>query len=368
MRWLLVLAMACACDPTPPIGEPDTGADDASRPPRDSAMPSDTNPDAPAPMASALWPITASEDPGCVQDAFGHRLLSGRDDFHPGWDTCDDDPDDIAGTSTGSIVGSDVHVIAAGVVTRVRRWDPGWSTDPSACPGFCRQGNFIQIRHPDLESLFGGQTVQSVYMHLAQDTIPSAIDVGATVAQGTTLGRVGNTGNNINTVHLHFGLLVGSDEGRIDSDDYVNPLRVLPYPRVELPRIELAREAGADVFDSGECAAAEGSSDTYRTLAVMVEETTPAFDTVRIEVQAEGGGAVHRLDIDARDGVGIDGDADDFEQGCVAVTVEDYREGSPVRRWAVRFGGSFDDHERYEIVRVDARASRDERVLDAPGD
>lgn len=60
-----------------------------------------------------------------------------------------------------------------------------------------------------------GNGVESWYRHL------SRIDVtmGARVAAGTVIGRVGNTGCSLGT-HLHFGLRIGSK--------FVDPLRYLP--------------------------------------------------------------------------------------------------------------------------------------------
>jgi murein DD-endopeptidase MepM/ murein hydrolase activator NlpD len=325
--------------------------------------------------ARGVWPIgNRAAPPDCVQDGFGHRVLGGGDDLHPGWDTCDDNPldvDGVPGNDNDEEAGFDVHLPLAGSVTRVRPWDPAWTADPDACPSFCRQGNFLMLRHPQLEPFFGNRTVQSIYMHLAQDSMTVA--AGDALERGTVLGKVGKTGNGINTVHLHFGLLVGSAAGLIDDAAYVNPLHALPYERAVPHGVVVLRQASAAAFDPGECAAAEQGGHTHRALAVQLVQRAPALDTVRIEVVPEGRAPL-LVDFDRRIGVGRDSDGDgfgdtdfdDFEQGCVAIAAESFDETAQDYALTLRFGGDFDGVTRYVVRLVDVRGAVDEREFVVP--
>lgn len=283
---------------------------------------------------TAAWPIGGTTIPDCVQDAFGHRLLGGVPDFHPGMDTCDDDYDDINNTNTGNIDGLPVYAIAPGTVVRVREWDPMWTADPQSCPSFCRQGNFVVIDHTGQPG-FGADSVQSIYMHLAQDSL--LIVEGVSVDMRTAIGNVGKTGNGINTVHLHFGLLRGiASPGLIDFDNYVNPLAYLPISApIGYTSITESISMDTTIFDAGECAFATN------VLAVTVGQQKPFYDFSAISVTEEFTGATMTLDIDNRVSVGIDGDQDDFEQGCVAVTVVNHSESSTENVFTVHFGGEW---------------------------
>ena len=283
---------------------------------------------------TVVWPIGGTTIPDCVQDAFGHRILGGDPDFHPGMDTCDDDFDDINNTNTGNIDGLPIHAIAPGTVVRVREWDPMWSTDPQSCPSFCRQGNFVVIDHTGQPG-FGANSVQSIYMHLAQDSL--LLVEGVSVDMGTAIGNVGKTGNGINTVHLHIGLLRGiASPGLIDFDSYVNPLAYLPISApIGHTSIEESISSDTTIFDANECESAAN------VLAVTVRQQKPFYDFSAISVTEESTGATMTLDIDNRVSVGTDGDQDDFEQGCVAVAVVNHSESSTENVFTVHFGGEW---------------------------
>lgn len=301
-----------------------------------------------------IWPISASSTPDCTQDGFAHRLLSGADDLHPGWDTCDDnafDVDGIAGNDNDNDpanIGFDIHSPLDGVVSGVRLWT--FDTDPGTpdCPSFCRQGNFVLIRHPDIEADFGGEVVQTTYMHMADGSV--LVQEGDIVNQGDAIGRVAKTGDNINTIHLHFGLLIGPNPGVIDADDYINPLAILPYTLIEPHRVQLARLTDTSMYDGGECAHAANS------LQVDLTQREPALDTIRIEVEPEGQ-AVRVLDINERIGVGVDSSSarDDFDQGCTSVDVDDFNESSTHYVLRVHFGDDFSAVNNYTVRLTNVR-------------
>jgi hypothetical protein len=197
---------------------------------------------------------------------------------------------------------------------------------------------------------FGADSVQSIYMHLAQDSL--LIVEGAGVDMGTAIGNVGKTGNGINTVHLHLGILRGmATPGLIDFDNYVNPLAYLPISApIGYTEIEESISMDATIFDSNECDSAAN------VLAVMVRQQKPFYDFSAISVTEESAGAVMTLDVNNRISVGIDGDQDDFEQGCVAVTVANHSESSTENVFTVHFGGEWTaiDHD-LEVRFADGR-------------
>ena len=301
-----------------------------------------------------VWPISGKTTPDCLQDGFAHRILGTADDFHPGIDTCNDnakDVDDISGNDNEDDSGFPIYATHEGIVSRVRLWDTAWDNDPSLCPSFCRQGNFILIHHPDLGSHFNNQTVQTTYLHMAQDSV--SVQVGDVVNQGEQIGLVGKTGNNINTTHLHYGLLVGSAVGLIDADNYINPLGILSFSQ-STPTLTVSTAADSSAFDSGECPAAETGTSTLRTLTIQLVENAPAIDTVRIEVDLNNGLPLI-ADINQRIGIGIDSSAsrDDFQQGCIAFEVSPFSETIQTRTLNVHFGGNFDGINSINVKRVD---------------
>jgi len=89
------------------------------------------------------------------------------------------------------------------------------------------------------------------------------------------------------------------------------------------------------MFDTNECGSATN------VLAVTVHQQKPFYDFSAISVIEESTGATMTLDIDNRVSVGIDGNQDDFEQDCVAVTVVDHSESSTENVFTVHFGGEW---------------------------
>lgn len=121
---------------------------------------------------------------GSISSGFGSRVspCRGCSSNHEGVDI-----------TPGS--GAPVLAIAAGVVTAA-----GWSG------GYGMQ---VTIQH-----VVDGVTVTSVYGHMQSGSL--AVDVGAPVAIGQQIGRVGNTGSSTGT-HLHF-------EIRVDGGRAIDPL------------------------------------------------------------------------------------------------------------------------------------------------
>ncbi len=345
-------------------GVSDTGPTDGSSDTGTTGAPGSTGGvDDPYLDRPGVWPISATKTPDCIQDGFAHRLLGGDDDFHPGLDTCDDNPldgDGVSGNDNDEDEGFPVHVVLDGEVTRVRLWDPEWNTQPERCPSFCRQGNFVVIRHPSVEDDFGHEVTQTIYMHLAQDSV--LVSVGDMVTAGQEVATVGRTGQNINTTHLHLGLTVGTAPGLLDSDAYRNPLHVLPYPKAVETRVELERNLDGSMYDAGECAQAIGPEPT---MTVTVVETEPALDTSRVELRPVGGPTMV-LDMDQRIAVGIDGAQDDFGQGCVAVEAENFNEASTEREIRVHFGGEWADTTEFQVGLIDVRGAPAEHGFSVP--
>ena len=310
------------------------------------------------------WPIGGTTTPDCVQDPFGHRLLAGKDDLHLGTDTCDDNPldiDGINGNDNDEDVGFDIRVIADGTVTLIRPWDPAWDATPALCPSFCRQGNYLMVRHPDLEPQVGNTSVQTVYMHMSE--IAAGLSAGDTLNVGDLLGKVGKTGLNINTTHLHMGLILGTNDGQIRADNYINPLTVLPYTRVAPHGLTLTRVTDTSMYDSGECTTA------VNTLRITVAQEHNAIDTVRIEATPLGAPR-EVFDIHQRIGIGSgSGSArDDFEQGCTAVTVDNFREDTPQYVLNINFGGDYTGINDYAVQITDVRGNTDSRVCTIAAD
>jgi murein DD-endopeptidase MepM/ murein hydrolase activator NlpD len=111
-----------------------------------------------------------------ISSGFGYRRSPcwGCSSYHEGVDI-----------TPGS--GTPVVAIARGTVV-----DAGWSG------GY---GVYVEIQH-----VINGATVTSFYGHMQSGSL--AVGVGARVAMGQRIGRVGNTGSSTGA-HLHFEIRVG---------------------------------------------------------------------------------------------------------------------------------------------------------------
>jgi murein DD-endopeptidase MepM/ murein hydrolase activator NlpD len=107
------------------------------------------------------------------------------------------------GVDFAAPTGTPVRAIADGVVSLA-----GWQGD---------LGNTVRIEHAP-----AGFPYDSLYGHLSR--IALSLSPGAVVRKGEIIGYVGSTGASTGP-HLHFALHSG--------EDYVDPLRLSPPPRIE---------------------------------------------------------------------------------------------------------------------------------------
>jgi len=117
-------------------------------------------------------PVDSNFDNLKISDSFGPRILSGSYDFHRGLDILLDRNTPILAADDGTITHAGTH------------------------DGYPRSGNFVVIKHD--------QNLYTTYLHL--ESIPSAIKENATVLQGDKIGYAGDSGDKINSVHLHFNV------------------------------------------------------------------------------------------------------------------------------------------------------------------
>jgi murein DD-endopeptidase MepM/ murein hydrolase activator NlpD len=84
------------------------------------------------------------------------------------------------GVDLGAAIGTPIRAAAAGtvIISKSSGWNGGY-------------GQYIVIKHPN--------GTQTLYAHLSAN----AVGVGASVAQGQTIGNMGNTGKSTGS-HLHF--------------------------------------------------------------------------------------------------------------------------------------------------------------------
>ncbi len=151
----------------------------------------------------AVYPttgLTLFVDPA---SAFGPRKLSGVYDFHRGIDF------------PGSY-NIPIHPALPGVI--VRKED----STVTAGTGLQRFGNWILIR---IDSV-SGQPLHNAYLHLNGF---HRFNVGDTVTTSDTIGFMGKSGYEINTVHLHLELYKNLSGTTIDKDKAKNPIEILPY-------------------------------------------------------------------------------------------------------------------------------------------
>ena len=143
--------------------------------------------------------LTLFVDPA---SAFGSRKLNGVYDFHRGID--------FPGTYNIPI-----HPALPGVI--VRKED---STVTSGT-GLERFGNWILVK---IDSA-SGYPQHNAYLHLNGF---HKFNVGDTVTTSDTIGFMGKSGYQINTVHLHFELYKNLTGTTIDKDKAKNSIEVLP--------------------------------------------------------------------------------------------------------------------------------------------
>jgi len=91
--------------------------------------------------------------------------------------------------------GTPVLAASDGRVAKVVSSREGWGNGPE----FRESMNYITISHV----LPSGRTEYSQYCHLAKDSVPDNVKVGAVVKKGQKIGRTGKTGWT-DRDHLHF--------------------------------------------------------------------------------------------------------------------------------------------------------------------
>lgn len=259
-----------------------------------------------------LPPVVWPADPSCMQDGYGWRILSGRNDFHPGIDVC-------PGTGPAPVV----VAMADGTVSLVREAGS--------------RGQHIVIRHPQFDGLLGGLAESTVF-HLEPGS--QLVAAGDLVTTGQPIATMGRSG--ASTVHAHIALDVGTPEGELPDGvySYVHPLRVLPYPVADA-HMRVIRGRARGTFGK-DCSA-------KHTLDLLIVEPAASMDTVGVTLTPSDADPVH-IQLDGPAGW-VAGDRDDFTQGCVSVFVADYSPGDSTRSWTARFGGPYASTSSVQVER-----------------
>ena len=118
---------------------------------------------------------------GSVSSEYGPRTLNGVADNHLGIDIA---------TTGGALAAASGTVVSA-------TWHDSY-------------GNYIVLDHGSI----GGKNIKTLYAHLSS----MAVAAGNKVAQGQSIGVIGNTGNSFG-VHLHFEVKI--NDARTNPRDYV---------------------------------------------------------------------------------------------------------------------------------------------------
>jgi murein DD-endopeptidase MepM/ murein hydrolase activator NlpD len=250
-----------------------------------------------------VWPIAGMTEPERMTDPYGPRLLGGAYDFHRGIDL--NEPR-----------GTPVLALLPGTVVR-RRTAPLGSTDQ-------RLGKYLVVAHEDAE----GNAFQTKYQHLNSMHVREGEDVVC----GQTIGTVGDSGVDINTVHLHFALSVGRDDGVFARSGTRNPLHILPYtPGTKF--LEIRR------------------TDTELSMVLVQERSST--DVVRWEI-APAGHPLKILDWESREGMDPDDD-DSNPWAGITVTPDDFSLGSESYRVTLSYEGDWADLSSCSVTLYDVR-------------
>lgn len=113
---------------------------------------------------------------GRFTSKFGWRNIGAGNEFHKGIDIA-------------NVAGTNIMAAAAGTITH-SKYMGGY-------------GNVVIIKH-----MIKGKEHATVYAHLSA----SSVSVGQQVAQGQTVGKMGNTGRSFGS-HLHFEIHIGAWNG-----------------------------------------------------------------------------------------------------------------------------------------------------------
>jgi hypothetical protein len=202
---------------------------------------------------TTLNPIARTYDPVVLALPYGPRLLGNTYDFHSGVDMAHPK-------------GTPVHAVMDGKVVRTETAAPGSILE--------RYGQFVVIAHDPMGDI---ELHQTVYLHLSE----TLVKVGDEIKRGDVIGKVGNTGVNINTEHLHFEYHVGENGGAIRRINARHPLRILPY------------NSKSAVVDA---------SKTKEELTITVVQDKSSMDLVRITISPKGHDP-KRVDFETLEGI-----------------------------------------------------------------
>ena len=144
-----------------------------------------------------------------------------------------------------------------------------------------RFGNFIVIAHDDL--IMPDTTIprQTAYLHLSEFLVSEGDPVNA----GDTIALSGNSGEGINTYHLHFEYYINRNNGNIKASDTRHPIRLLNYTE-KCKDVLVTRDANGD------------------SLRLFINEHHSAVDLVRFEIFTNNG-ITDTIDFERR--IGING-------------------------------------------------------------
>ncbi|MHC1738132.1 MAG: peptidoglycan DD-metalloendopeptidase family protein [Ignavibacteriaceae bacterium] len=151
----------------------------------------------------SVYPTTGSTIFVDASSAFGPRLLNGEYDFHRGMDF-------------DGAYNTPIRPSGAGVIVRME------DSAETSGTSLQRFGNWILVR---IDSA-NGQPRHNAYLHLNGF---HRFGVGDTVTTMDTIGFMGKSGYDINTVHLHLELYKNLTGTTIDKDKAKNPIELLPY-------------------------------------------------------------------------------------------------------------------------------------------
>jgi murein DD-endopeptidase MepM/ murein hydrolase activator NlpD len=245
-----------------------------------------------------VWPTSNTTTPELLEDTYGPRLLSGVYDFHRGLDI-----------ETG--VGGPpipIRAIMDGTITRI---------EPYPYAGLERFGNFVCIKHTFLGPFDRNQTT---YVHL--DSFQGGLSEGDTVSAGDIIGYMGSTGDNINTVHLHFENYAHDTDYRINNGSIIrvnsrNPLRFLPHKEYH-PTIT-AEKSGTD-------------------LVVNVSQNPASMTIVSLDIIPNGMATVN-VDFEGRTHMDP-GNDDTNPYNNVEVTVQNFNSGISAYQYSITLSGA----------------------------
>ncbi|MEM7052640.1 MAG: M23 family metallopeptidase [Acidobacteriota bacterium] len=229
--------------------------------------------------SATVWPISASATADEVDKPFGFRVLCGAC-------TDPDDADFHRGIDIREPRGTNVHTVWNGTVVRLRQ----------NANELRRWGDFVvialdPITRPDGQILTDHKIA---YLHL--DSVESNLSEGTRVTTGQKVGEVGDSGQGINTVHLHFDYYQGSSDRWIRRAEARSPLEILPFTS-QVPTVQLTTP----------------STDILR---LVVEQEPESLDIVRFRIDHNGWSRVHGTDpiiLDFNEKIGINMTAPDFE-------------------------------------------------------